>query len=249
MSNIKKHLLPSPATAKGHLDQARKNTQSTTSADKTTPLTEPDTNQRVHTVFAATWDLPTLTGQIHSDLTGRFPVTSIQGHKYLLIVYDYDSNAILAEPLRSRSDTDLLHAYDTVINLLKQQGLMPQLQRLDNEASTALKSRLHNHGISYQLVPPHIHRRNAAERAIRTFKNHFLAGLSSTDPTFPMYLWSALVPQAVLTLNLLRTSRINPNLSAYAQIWGQFDYNKTPLVPPGTKVILHEKPQQLNALF
>ena len=117
-------------------------------------------------MFVATWDLPTITGQIHSDLTGCFPVTSIQGHKYLLIVYDYDSNAILAEPLRSRSDTDLLHAYDTVINLLKQHGLTPQLQRLDNEASTALNARLHTHGISYQLVPPHIHRRNAAERAI-----------------------------------------------------------------------------------
>ena len=95
-------------------------------------------------------------------------------------------------------------------------------------------------------MPPHAHRRNAAERAIRTFKNHFIAGLASTDPTFPLYLWSALVPQAVLTLNLLRTSRINPKLSLYAQIWGQFDFNKTPLVPPGTKLILHEKPHQRN---
>jgi hypothetical protein len=36
--------------------------------------------------------------------------------------------------------------------------------------------------IKYQLVPPHIHRRNAAERAIRTFKNHFIAGLSIHQP-------------------------------------------------------------------
>jgi hypothetical protein len=38
------------------------------------------------------------------------------------------------------------------------------------------------------LVPPHCHRRNAAERAIRTFKKHFVARLSSVDPSFPMHL-------------------------------------------------------------
>jgi hypothetical protein len=57
-----------------------------------------------------------------------------------------------------------------------------------------------------------------------------------------MYLWDRLIPQAVITRNLLRQSRINPKLSAHAQLNGLFDYNKTPLAPPGTKVIIHEKP-------
>ena len=34
----------------------------------------------------------------------------------------------------------------------------------------------------------------------------------------------------------------NPNLSAYAYIFGNFDFNKTPLAPPGTKVAVHVKP-------
>ena len=42
--------------------------------------------------------------------------------------------------------------------------------------------------------------------------------------------------------NLLRQSRINPTLSAHAQLHCQFDFNATPLVPPGTKVIVHQKP-------
>ena len=46
----------------------------------------------------------------------------------------------------------------------------------------------------------------------------------------------------MITLNLLRSSRVNPKLSAYAQIFGIFDFNRTPLAPPGTKVLLHEKP-------
>jgi hypothetical protein len=39
----------------------------------------------------------------------------------------------------------------------------------------------------------------------------------------------------------LRGFRINPRLSAHAQLYGTFDYNRTPLAPPGTLVFVHEK--------
>jgi hypothetical protein len=113
---------------------------------------------------------------------------------------------------------------------------------MDNEASAALKQFLHSKDIQFQLVPLHVHRQNAAERAIQTFKNHFIAMLCSTDKKYPIHLWDRLIPQAVITLNLLRQSRLNPKLSAHVQLHGLFDYNKTPLAPPGTKVIMHEKP-------
>jgi hypothetical protein len=45
-----------------------------------------------------------------------------------------------------------------------------------------------------------------------------------------------------MTLNLLRTSRINPRLSAWSQVQGFYDFNRTPLAPPGTRVLVHEKP-------
>jgi hypothetical protein len=91
-------------------------------------------------------------------------------------------------------------------------------------------------------VLPHCHRRNAAERAIRTFKEHFVAGISSVDPTFPLHLWDRLLPQAGITLNLLRTLRLHPQLSATAHFHGLVDYNKTAFAPPGCKIIAHEKP-------
>jgi hypothetical protein len=59
-----------------------------------------------------------------------------------------------------------------------------------------------------------------------------------------MNLWCHLIRQAEITLNLLRASRINPRLSAYAQLSEAFDYNATPLAPPGIKCIIHEKPGQ-----
>jgi hypothetical protein len=80
-------------------------------------------------------------------------------------------------------------------------------------------------GIDFQLVPPGVHRCNGAERAIHTFKNHFIAGLCSTDKNFPLHLWVHLVPQAELTLNMLRGSRLNPKVSVLTQLNGHFDFN------------------------
>jgi hypothetical protein len=65
---------------------------------------------------------------------------------------------------------------------------------------------LNNENINYQWVPPGTHCRNAAERAIQTFKNHFIAGLCSIDKDFPLHLWDRLVEQRFITLNLLRGS-------------------------------------------
>ena len=69
-------------------------------------------------------------------------------------------------------------------------------------------------------------------------------GLTSVDPSFPITQWDRLLQQAELTLNLLRKCRVNPNLSAYAYIFGNFDFNKTPLAPPGTKVAVYVKPEK-----
>jgi hypothetical protein len=96
--------------------------------------------------------------------------------------------------------------------------------------------------VAYQLVPPHFHRRNAAERAIHTFKEHFIAGLAAVDPYFRLHLWDRLLPQAELTLNLLQTSRQHPQLSTAAHYHGLVDYNKTGFAPSGCQKIAHEKP-------
>jgi hypothetical protein len=96
--------------------------------------------------------------------------------------------------------------------------------------------------IAYQLMPLHCHLRNASERVISTFKEHFMTGLSSVDPAFPFHLWDRLLPQAEITLNLLRTSTLHPHLSAAAHFHGLVDYNKKAFSPPGCKIIAHEKP-------
>ena len=49
------------------------------------------------------------------------------------------------------------------------------------------------------------------------------------------------MPQTEIPLNSLCSARVNPKLSAYPYLFGQFDYNKTPLVPPRTRVVAHTK--------
>jgi hypothetical protein len=161
-----------------------------------------------------------------------------------MILYDYDSNAILAQPIKDRTAPELLKAFQMMEQELVARGLTPKLMKLDNEASKLLKTNLHRQDITFQLVPPYSHRRNSAERAIRSFKDHFIAGLCTTDKSFSMHLWDRLLPQAVITLNMLRTSRINPKLSASTHIYGQYYFNRAPMAPPGTRIIAHETPNR-----
>jgi hypothetical protein len=124
------------------------------------------------------------------------------------------------------------------------QGTALTMHWMDNEASTAVKRLLTEQLVEYQLVPPHTHRRNAAERAICTFKNHFITGLCSANNDFLIPLWDQLLPQAKITINLMRALRASPTILAYEAVFGPFDHNWTLLAPPGCKVLLHKKPNQ-----
>jgi hypothetical protein len=55
-----------------------------------------------------------------------------------------------------------------------------------------------------------------------------------------MHLRDRILPQAVMTLNMLRTSRINPKLLAATHIFEQYDFNRAPMAPPGTMNIARE---------
>ena len=87
---------------------------------------------------------------------------------------------------------------------------MPKLQRRYNECPQGLKNFLHAQNVDFQIVPPHLHRRNTAERAIGIWKDHLIAGLAIRDPQFQMHIWCRLIGQATNTLELLRKSRLHP---------------------------------------
>ena len=91
-------------------------------------------------------------------------------------------------------------------------------------------------------MEPHNHRVNAAETAVKTAKYHLLAALATVDPACPLQVWDEFIPQVQDTLNMLRTSRRNSKISAYQDMKGVFDFNKTPMAPLGTKGLAYIDP-------
>jgi hypothetical protein len=126
--------------------------------ENTAPKPDMTQEDKCYYIYAATLE----TNQIYSDLTGRLPTTSLSGNKYILIMYDYDRNSVLSDPMKHRGDKEIVQAFDYLIQSLIICSLKPHLQRLDNEASLALKNYLTTQGINYQLALPHIHQRNNA---------------------------------------------------------------------------------------
>ena len=148
-----------------------------------------------------------------------------------MVMVDIDSSGILVEPIKNRSDPELTRAYEKLLLRLKQTGIIPRKHVLDNEISTAMKELITNkYKMEYKLVPPGCHQRNAAGVAIRNFKAHFLSILAGVADDFLLKLWDKLLPQAEITINLLRQSNATPTISAYAHMNRPFDYNKMPLV-------------------
>ena len=139
--------------------------------DKFSPLPH-SPNVKSYECFLTIVDRNSKSGKAFHDLNGQFPHTS---NKYVLVLYDYDSNAILAELLKYRSSSEIKCAWLVLFEKLYRNGNAPKIYIMDNEASYDLKKACNKYNLAYQLVPPHIHCRNAAERAIQSFKNHVLA--------------------------------------------------------------------------
>ena len=140
--------------------------------------------------------------------------------------------------MKSRSDEEAMRVYAPFYEYLKAHNCAPKLNIMDNEASQVVRWYVQDTGATYQFVEPYNHRMNAAERAIRTFKDHFVAGLATIHPDFPLFLWDELLEQAFISPNLLRASRTCPRTSVYAHLEGPFDYGSTPMVPLGCRAVV-----------
>ncbi len=142
--------------------------------------------------------------------------------------------------MKNKTEGSIIKAYLILWAWLTATGTVkPTTHLLDNEESAAFKAEIKKN-CKYQLVPPDNHRMNLVEHAIHTFKNHFKAVIAGVDETFPMQQWDRLLPQTVLTLNLLWQSNVAPTVSTYQYVNGAFNYNKMPLAPMGCTVQIHE---------
>jgi hypothetical protein len=142
-------------------------------------------------------------GVVHNNITGSFPYMSLQGNVCFLIVYHYESNAILALPISGLDDNTIFAAYKTQFKFLESKGHKIKLNLMDNQCTKQIEKFLTANDCNLMLVQPHNHQVNAAKRVIQTFKDHFICALATTDSEFSLQLWDRLTPQVKNTLNLM----------------------------------------------
>ncbi len=181
---------------------------------------------------------------MRSNQTRCFPTTSSKGNQYIIVLVEVDGNNIDAEPINNKSEGLIIKANLTLWTRRMALGtVQPTMHILDNKASEEYKAEIKKI-CTIQLVPPGYYCRNLAKRAIQTLINHFKAIIAGVDDNFPMNLWDRLLPQAVLTLNLLQQSNIARTVSAYQYIHLAFDYNKMPLAPMGCAAQIHKRSEK-----
>ena len=160
-----------------------------------------------------------------------------------MVAIELDGNYIDAECMKSPNTNDLIKAYQNIHQQWHDsQVIHINWHVLDNEAPCELKATIRSNCCTVKLTPPDIHQCNNAECAFQTFKSHFIAILSGVDNSFPINEWDSLLPQAILTLNLLCNANVAPKISAYAYHHGPFDYDRMPLASIGCVVQFHVKP-------
>ena len=117
----------SEATIKGHLTQIRNHTQSTTTNKnngKTHMITDPIQEQHNGKTEIIMATLET-NYKIYTYKTGKLPMMTSIGNKYVITISVCGANAIFAEPLNSRSGSHILEAYTKQVEQLINRGYRP----------------------------------------------------------------------------------------------------------------------------
>eukprot|EP00804_Cyclotella_cryptica_P024875 CCRYP_011786-RA/>CCRYP_011786-RA protein AED:0.28 eAED:0.28 QI:0/0/0/1/1/1/2/0/729 len=231
---VAKYCPTADATIQGHMAQPRQHIRSPKQA-MYHQQTSPASPQHDIDIFTVPLN------KIFTDDTGRFHPRSCSGNQFIMIAFHANTNAILVRPFPNKHDVHRIAEYQDIHARLCNANRKPMVHIPDNEASLAFRQAITSNGCTFQLVPPHVHHCHAAEHAIRTFKDHFLAILAGTAPSFPADRWDLLIPHAELTLNLLRASHCNPSLSAWEDLFGPFNFYATPLGPAGCRILIHSK--------
>jgi hypothetical protein len=95
---------------------------------------------------------------MYNNLSRLFPYMSLEGNVYYLIVYHYESNAILGLPISEFDDNTVFAAYKTEFEFLESRGYKIKLNVMDNQCTKQIKKFLTNKDCELMLDEPHNHR-------------------------------------------------------------------------------------------
>ena len=135
-------------------------------------------------------NISSLLKALRKGFSGNFPFMSIDGSVCFFVLYHYELNTILVKAIANVDDRSIYEAYREVFETLETNRYKPKMNDMDNQATKYIKIKkfLTKKECDLQVVEPHNHRVNAAERAIQTFTDAFIAALATTDRDFPLQL-------------------------------------------------------------
>ena len=80
-----------------------------------------------------------VSGQIFSDQTSRFHRFYSRGNRSVMVLYDYDKNSILTEPLKNNTTSELVRTQTRLTQYVLERGLNTTALCKYNECPEALQ--------------------------------------------------------------------------------------------------------------
>ncbi len=99
----------------------------------------------------------THTSTVYNNLTSAFQLISQEGNVCFLVVYHYESNAILGLPISNMEDNTIFAAYKRLFEFLESKGHKIKLKVMDNQASWQIIQFLVQQECDLLLIEPHNH--------------------------------------------------------------------------------------------
>eukprot|EP00804_Cyclotella_cryptica_P005131 CCRYP_011531-RA/>CCRYP_011531-RA protein AED:0.43 eAED:0.43 QI:0/0/0/1/1/1/2/0/350 len=139
--HIAKYFPNTLETQQGHMAQTCKNMRSTKRSSQAfaSPNTVPLQAKKVCDLYTTIYDVCETT---FSDQTGHFPTQSQWGNKYVMVMVEIDSNAILLELMKRRQDHEMIRVYKALTHCLLRAGIQPKKHVLNNKISSNMKEHI-----------------------------------------------------------------------------------------------------------
>ena len=99
---------------------------------------------------------------MYTDQTGKYPHRLSQGNRYQIILREIYGNPTCVEPMKNKTEGEMILALSRALEQMKTQGILPTHQVLDNELITAYRLEIKKTRLTYQIVPPDYHQSNLA---------------------------------------------------------------------------------------
>jgi hypothetical protein len=127
VKNINKFFPESVETQKGHMRQQRQGVRSTKVFDEDATLEgfKQTPGVKHKDVYLRVYDATKKA--MNTNQTGRVPIVSSRGNKYIMVAVELDGNYIDCEPMRDRTTKSLITAYQSIFTRWKQTVSLVQI--------------------------------------------------------------------------------------------------------------------------